>query len=208
MGMKKEFDWAVFVRLVKQVIDFKTKTSFTYVNADAWEEVLYFSLRKMGENPEWTLGSHAKGADIKTKKFAISAKSGKISNGNLEISSYRLTRYENVEQMADFIDDGKNYDFYLCCARTKIAEGGRRYVIYRVPADVFSAKNAKWEDMKLANGKVSGHRCNAKNGVCAKIVTKMSSQLWLSIPLSLCEKILEVEYSKEQIGSDFERIFK
>lgn len=204
--MPKDFNWKLFSTLIKKVIDFKTKTSFTYVNADAWEEVLYFSLKKMGEKPDWRLGSHAKGADITTSRFAISAKSGKISGGSLIISSYRLTRYTNLKQMADFIDDEKNYDFYLCCARNADTNG-RAYAVYKIPSNVFIAKDCVWSELKNKTGKCAGYSCTSKNGVHAEIRKKMSNQLWLSIPLNLCEKILEVNYQNKEIGSEFEKIF-
>ena len=211
--MEGGFDWKMFSQLIKKVLDFKTKTSFTYVNADAWEEVLYFSLKKMGEKAEWTLGSHAKGADIKTERFAISAKSGKIKKGRLELSSYRLTRFDDagkmdVKRMAGFIDDERNYEFYLCCARVNAAGGARRYVVFKVPADILVAKSAEWKEVKDRKGELSKYACNAENGVCAEIRKKMSNQLWLSVPLGLCEKNLEVEYSKDEIGAEFDKVFR
>ena len=204
--MAKVFDWKQFSSLIRKVLDFKTKTSYTYVNADAWEEVLYFSLKKMGENPDWTLGSHAKGADIKTKRFSVSAKSGQIGNGHLIISSYRLTRFKNITEMVNFIDDEINYDFYLSCARHSDSDG-REYNVYKIPATVFVAKGSKWAVLKSKSGKPSGYYCNSKNGVRAEIRAKMSNQLWLSIPLSLCEKILEVRYAQNEVGSEFDKIF-
>lgn len=206
--MSQNFDWDKFSKLIKKVIDFKTKTSYTYVNADAWEEVLYFSLKKMGENPDWNMGSHEKGADIKTKKFAISAKSGKIQEDKLILSSYRLTRYTAINQMANFIDDEQNYDFYLCCARQETETGGRKYVVFKIPADIFEAKKVNWEKLVKKDGEYVGYYCDTPKGVHAEIRKKMSNQLWLNVPLTLCEKILEIDYSQEEIGSEFDKIFE
>ena len=197
--MTKEFNWKRFVDLIKKVIDYKTKTSYTYINADAWEEVLVFALQKMGEKPDWRLGSHAAGVDIKIPAFAISAKSGKVSNEHLTISSYRLTRFDSLDKMINFIDD-TNFDFYLCCARSQ-TDKHRSYTVYKMPANIFSAKDCKWKKDS------SNYHCVSKNGVHARIVFKMSNQLWLDIPLSQCQKILEVSYETKEIASEFQKIF-
>lgn len=205
---KKSFDWGKFRIFLKKVIEFKSRISFIYINADSWEESIYFALKKMGENPDWQLGSHAKGADVKTTKFAISAKSGSVRNGDLTISSYRLTRYKTIAEMTDFINKEINYDFYLCCARRETTNGGREYGIFKINSSVFRPKIQDWQEAKNKNGERSGWVCKLMNGVGGRIVFNMSNQLWLDIPLNLCEKLFSVEFTRTQLGADLERIFE
>jgi hypothetical protein len=202
------FDWEKFKFFLKKVIEFKSKTSFIYVNADNWEESIYFALKKMGEEPDWKLGSHAKGRDVKTLKFAISAKSGSIKNDYLTISSYRLTRFETIKEMTNFIKDEINYDFYLCCVRSEFKDGSREYGIYKINSTVFKPNSKDWTEYKSKTGKKAGWECSLKNGVNAKIVINMSNQLWIDIPVNLCKKLFNIHFTKEQIGSNIDDIFK
>ncbi|OIO21067.1 hypothetical protein COV61_01220 [Candidatus Micrarchaeota archaeon CG11_big_fil_rev_8_21_14_0_20_47_5] len=206
--MAQNFDWKTFKLFLKKVIVFKSKTSFIYINADGWEEAIFFALKKMGENPEWRLGSHEKGADVKISKFAISAKAGKIENGHLTLSSYRLTRYKNIAEMTKFINGEINYDFYLCCARIRLGDGGRKYSVFRVPSSVFKPRAEGWKKYQNKNGDEAGWQYIQTNGVNARIVRKMSNQLWMDIPLKLCEELFSVSFSKNELGSDLEQIFE
>ena len=200
------FNWDIFTELLKKVITFKTKTSFIYVNAENWEEAIFLALKRMNEDPDWKLGSHAKGTDIKTKKFAISAKSGSIEGGYLRISSYRLTRYKDINEMNNFINK-IDYDYYLCCARNDTKDGGREYIIYLINSSVFRPRVSDWKPYKNKNGKVAGYACNIQNGTKGKIVYNMSNQLWIDIPLKLCRKLFEVRFKTDEIGSDLDKIF-
>tara|TARA_Y100000310_G_scaffold335884_1_gene419021 strand:- start:1246 stop:1929 length:684 start_codon:yes stop_codon:yes gene_type:complete len=204
------FDWDTFSAKLKKLIEYSSKISVVAINADRWEELLYAVLCNMNETfeggkPRWILGSHKPGTDIWIDKFAISAKSGNLQNNNLIISSYRLTRFNDIEEMKDFIDspEGKNYDIYLCCARTDNRNGSRTYTVFLVDADVFHANELNWEDMHLRNGgSHSGWRGTNNEGVKVEIRRKMSNQLWLSLPLNLCNKLVEITISKENLGSE------
>lgn len=201
----EEFDWKKTSELLKKLLKFNSKNSITPINADRWEELIYNTLKFMGEKTKWNLGSHQPGADIWTDKFAISAKSGKIQDNNIVMSSYRLTRFDDIEEMKKFIDskEGKNFDFYLCCVRTENPNGSRIYDIYFVDADVFHASDLDWEDMYLRGGKThSGWRGINERGIKVEIRRKMSNQLWMYIPLELCKKLLEVTISREELGSE------
>lgn len=171
------------------------------INSDRWEEFIFTTLRDMGEayqgsEPKWVRGSHAPGADVWTDKFAISAKSGSLKNGFLVLSSCRLTRFKNLEEMIMFLDgpSGKNFDFYLCCARVE-TKSELTYQVYKVPVDVFVASSVDWRKTK------SGWDGSSSNGVIASIVKKMSNQLWLNIPIGLCEKITEFKISLSDLGA-------
>ena len=205
-----DFDWNGFSDKLKKLIAYSSKISVVAINADRWEELIYAVLCSMnrkfkGGKPKWILGSHKPGADIWIDEFSISAKSGNIQNSNLIVSSYRLTRFGNLDEMKEFIDspEGKNYDIYLCCARKDHANGSRTYTVFLVDANIFHAKDLDWEDMHLRDdGSHSGWRGTNNEGIKVEIRRKMSNQLWLSIPIRLCSKLLEITISKDDLGSE------
>lgn len=197
----KQFDWKVFSRLIRNSFHFFSKHSRVPINADRWEELIFTTLRDMketyqGGEPKWVRGSHAPGADVWTDKFAISAKSGALKNGFLVLSSCRLTRFKSLEEMIAFLDGpaGKNFNFYLCCARVE-TNHELTYRVYKVPVEVFVASSMDWRKTK------SGWEGRDTNGVRASIVKKMSNQLWLNIPIGLCEEITEFKISLSDLGA-------
>ncbi len=202
------FGWDTFSKYLKKLILFTSKTTIVPINADRWEELIYVTLKHMGKNPRWNLGSHAPGADIWIDEFAISAKSGNIQKNYLIISSYRLTRFNNLNEMISFIDgsEGKNYDVYLCCARKDLKNGNRIYKVFLIDADTFKASELKWEEMfPKKGGSPSGWRGTNRNGIKVEIRKKMSNQLWISLPINLCDEILHIEIKKNELGSDAEK---
>lgn len=198
-----EFDWERFSEILRQLIISNSYLSRTPINADRWEEIIYKTLKQMNEKyndleePKWILGSHAPGADVWIDKFSISAKSGNIKNNTLVISSYRLTRFRTLDEMIRFIDNaGKNFDIYLCCARIEKSDGSRIYQIYVIDSSLFSAANLEWSETPSGWEGIDNDR-----EITVKIQKKMSNQLWMAIPLSLCNKILEVEINVKDLGS-------
>lgn len=210
------FDWNKFSEKLKKLFEFDCENTRVAINADRWEEFIYIVLKNMGEkykggDPKWILGSHQPGTDIWIDKFFISAKSGNIQNNNLIISSYRLTRFNNLEEMKKFIDSstGKNFDIYLCSARIDQKNGDRVYKIFIVDANIFQAKKLQWEDMFLKNGNGhSGWRGTNNQGIKVEIRKKMSNQLWLSIPLRMYNLLFEVTMLKDKMGSGADKILK
>lgn len=210
------FNWEEFSIKLKKLFEFDCANTRVAINADRWEEFIYIVLKNMGEkyeekNPKWILGSHQPGADMWIDKFSISAKSGKIQNGCLEISSYRLTRFKNIEEMKKFIDSpmGKNFDIYLCSARTDQKNGDRIYRIFLIGANIFQAKKLKWKDMHLKNGvDHSGWRGTNNKGIKVEIRRKMSNQLWMTIPLRMCNLLFEITMSKDKMGSGADKVLK
>ena len=200
-GSKVKFDWTAFSKLIRNSFHFFSKHSRVPINADRWEELIFTTLRDMGETyqggePKWVRGSHAPGADVWTDKFAISAKSGSLKNGFLVLSSCRLTRFKKIEEMIAFLDGhvGKNFDFYLCCARVE-TKSEMIYQVYKVPAEVFVASSIGWKKTR------SGWEGSSSNGVRASIVKNMSNQLWLNVPIGLCEEITEFKISLSDLGA-------
>ena len=112
------------------------------------------------------------------------------------LSSCRLTRFKNIEEMIAFLDGqaGKNFDFYLCCARVE-TKSEMIYQVYKVPAEVFVASSMGWKKTR------GGWEGSSSNGVAATIVKNMSNQLWLNVPIGLCGKITEFKISLSDLGA-------
>jgi len=208
---KKEilsFDWDTFSLNLEKLIKFHSLNSVVPINADRWEEIVNATLNFMGRNPKWNQGSHSAGADIWIEAFVISAKSGKVSNDNLIISSYRLTRFGNLEKMKEFIDGkGKNFDIYLCCAKID-NKTERVYKVFLIGADTISAKKTNWSKSYNKKKLHSGWEGSDNQGILLRIVKKMSNQLWMEVPLKLCNEILEVKINNKDLGSKIEEPLK
>lgn len=202
------FDWDAFSLNLAKLIKFHSLNSVVPINADRWEEIVNAILTFMGKNPSWNQGSHSAGADIWTKEFIISAKSGKVINDKVNISSYRLTRFKDLEEMKGFIDGGgKNFDIYLCCARTD-SKTKRIYKIFLIGADTISAKRIGWSNSYNKKDKHSGWQGIDNLGISLKIVKNMSNQLWMEVPLNLCNEILTVKIDKRDLGIKVEEPLK
>lgn len=200
-----QFNWHEFKTHLDKLLSGISKNTITPINGDRWEEVIYVVLKHMNLNPKWNLGSHKPGADLWFNDFSISAKSGNFQNGNLIISSYRLTRFEELEQMIEFIDsdDGKNYDVHMCCARTDFDNGSRNYKVYLLDAHLFKATEMEWNEMQgVRAGGTTGWRGIHENGITVEIRKKMSNQLWLYYPLRLCNLITDITIQKAELGSE------
>lgn len=142
-------------------------------------------------------------AIINKKEVKISAKGGIIKNNILSVSSYRLTSFNNLRDKLNFVKQQHiNFDFYLICAREVRKDQTINYLVIKTsptklapPAmlDERSWKRTK-NGYELKGGTVKFN---------AKIVSKMSDQLWYSIPLSYFsdnEKIVNVSISKKELG--------
>lgn len=197
----KPLDWEVFGDRVKELLEFASKSTSARVNAERWEEIIFYVLKGMGkkykgEYPKWEMGSHSPGADIWIDDLAISAKAGSVKNDILTLSSYRLTRFVTLRDMKNFIDeDEKRFDVYLCCAQSDDVKGNRIYQVFVVPSNIFQADDAEWTESN------SSWHGTGLNGVVVDIHKKMSNQLWIKIPLKLCTLIKEVSIPKKSLGT-------
>jgi hypothetical protein len=210
----QDFDWLEFTKRLEKLIAYVSSATRTPINGELWEEVIYHTLRSMGSKyqgggPKWVSGSHAPGADLWIDEFGISAKAGNIKNDRLVISSYRLTRFADLESMIAYIDGpGKNFDIYLCCARIDTANQ-RTYNVFVVPNDAFAASELKWTELlSQKDNKISGWRGINDQGVIVSIYKSMSNQLWIELPLSACRSLLQVNIPKASLGQSLEAILK
>lgn len=196
-----------FSEIVGKLIQFKTETTRVPIKDTSWEELIWAALVYMygDKNVEWNSQSHEKSVDIKAridgKTYKISAKGGVIKNNILAVSSYRLTSFNSIKDKLDFIKrQHKNFDYYLICAR-EIHKDQIKYTVIKTsskkfaPARMLNGNN--WRKTK------SYYEFSKNSDFGAKIVFKMSHQLWYSIPLSYFsknEKIVEVSISKDKLG--------
>lgn len=217
MGKISKINWQRFKELVSKLIRYKTQTTSVPVRAESWEEVIYAVLLYMEYKVVWEPTSHAKGVDIKVEingdELGISAKGGKVVTNDrnlLTISSYRLTRYGGIESMLEFLrENAEEIDIYLICAREE--KGANvQYRVFKitahalVPAEMLDSSN--WREDNQAWVLTEG----TKKGLEARIVKKMSNQLWYTISLNYppLETLVEVTISKKEIGVALVEVLK
>jgi len=196
-----------FSVIIKELIKIKSITSKVPIKAESWEELIWATLAFMfGDNKiNWNPQSHEKSIDIKVKInddiLKISAKAGEIKKNRIAISSYRLTTYGNLGDKLKFIKrQHNNFDFYLICARKLIKETITYYVIKAssdklAPQWLTSENN--WIETK------NGYELKKGFGFDARIVFKMSHQLWYYIPIdyfSFQDRIVKIAIPLKYLG--------
>lgn len=212
--MIKNINWENFKKYIAELIRFKSKTTFTPINAESWEELIYVALVCMeyGDKVEWKLGSHEKGVDLKVKLngkvISISAKATKVKKTRgkeyISISSYRLTRYRTLDEMLNFLnEESRKLDFYLLCIREEKGKNLIYKVLKVAPKDIFPSPflmPQNWE--QYTGGWKTKDNLSKQWGLSANIVRKMSNQLWITIPLNLInlKQLTSVEVPKEELG--------
>jgi hypothetical protein len=177
-----------FSVLVARLIEYRAGVSKVPIMAQSWEEIIWATLAYLFGEDEvaWDPQSHEQSIDIRVgigaRILNISAKAGQIRNGVLTVSSYRLTSFISLAQMLDFVrDQHSNFDLYLICAR-ELRKTDVSYMVFQVPSQrlcpvEFTAVH-NWEKTN------AGYNLRIDVGFNAKIVFKMSNQLWYSIPLN------------------------
>ena len=203
------FDTKKFSKLIGKLIEFKSGVTKLPIKATSWEELIWAALVFMyGDgNVDWDSQSHEKSVDIKVKVNGrvskISAKGGAIKEGLLTVSSYRLTTFNKLKDKLNFIkNQHKNFNFYLICAREiNQANKTTNYIVIKTPATklapVAMLDEKNWKKTK------GGYEFKLGTGFDAKIVSKMSSQLWYTIPVSYFskrEKIVSTSIPDKELG--------
>lgn len=204
----EKFNSKKFSRIIEKLIEFRAGTTRLPIKDVGWEELIWAALVFMygGKNVEWDSQSHTKSVDLKVeidgKLLQISAKGGIIKNGALSVSSYRLTTFNNLSEKLKFIgNQHAHFDFYLICAREEESATTIRYSVIKVPASKFAPLwMLQMRNWKKTNG---GYELKEGLGFAAKIVSKMSNQLWYSIPLEYfahSEILATISLPKESLG--------
>lgn len=183
-----------FSDAIGKLIKFKSGITTIPIKDTSWEELIWAALVFMFGNSkvEWNSQFHEKSVDIKAQinksLLKISAKGGIIKNNILVVSSYRLTTFNKLEDKLNFIKtQHSNFNFYLICAREidKVKKT-INYLVLKVP----STKLAPTSMLKTGSWKRNrtGYALKNNSPFGAKIVFKMSNQLWYFIPLNYFSK--------------------
>jgi hypothetical protein len=186
--IKNRLDNQQFSEIIQALIKFRSENTTIKIGDVSWEELIWATLVFMfgKDDVGWKSASHEKSVDIRVKiggkPLKISAKGGKIDNGMLILSSYRLTTFNNLNEKLKFIrNQHSNFNFYFICAK-EIKDENIIYHIIKVPskrlAPSWLTKTDNWTKTKNAYELKKGF------GFSAKIVYKMSNQLWYSIPIN------------------------
>ena len=196
-----------FSNLLQRLIEFKSGITKVPIRAESWEELIWATLVFMfgEEKVNWDPQSHEKSVDIKVKLnsniLKISAKAGEIKKGMIAISSYRLTTFNKLREMLQFIKEQHNsFDFYLICVR-EIKRNTITYHVIKTPSDKLAPRWLVTEDNWISTK--HGHTLKDGLGFKANIVFKMSNQLWYSIPIdyfSPAEHIVNITIPLKELG--------
>jgi len=181
-------NWTRFSSLLEKLLEFKTSTTKVPIKDISWEELIWATLAFLfnEQNVEWDPQSHSKSVDIVARvdrqDVRISAKAGILERDIINISSYRLTTFSTINDMLNFIaEQHANFDYYLICAREEMSDG-MRYSVFKISssrlAPPWLVTPANWVET------TSGYQLKDGFGFKAKIVLKMSNQLWYTIPKS------------------------
>jgi|GEM_PF-2478340 hypothetical protein len=204
-------DWRKFGKLVQRVIKFRAGVSKTPIKADSWEELIWAVMVTIygQDQVKWDPQSHRKGVDLTAKingeTIRISAKATEIKRGHLSLSSYRLTRYGQLQEMLDFIREQhtKQIDVYLVCARQEV-DKGVRYVVFKIKPNNLAPEpllmGSNWT--KTKDGFVLRDDIVKKVGFSCRIVSKMSNQLWYDIPVHalFLQQVVDIVIPEADLG--------
>ena len=190
-----------FIKCFEQHVENRLEQSKIKITDLVLEELISFALEDSDNNHVYESGSHTAGRDIRfvdDDEGDKSVKSGKLTDESLTISSFRLSRYKDLKDMLNFIDnDGKNFDFYYVLGR-KETRDVINYVFYMIPSDIFTSTKMKWEDTySTRSGKHSGWKTIDDSPIKLKIVDNMSSQLWIDIDRKFVDKFKYFEIKKD-----------
>ena len=161
-----------------------------------WEEILFKSLKKVGDNgATWDAGSHAIGADVTNSKYGdISCKTGaktyvkKLDSTFIKINGSRTTKHKTIEEKKKFFAIKKE-DVYFCLARNKKEwEFGQKKYYLSIFKTLNHAK-LEWKETFGKNGKSTGWSASSDEMKC-KISKSMSDQLWTEVK----EDYIDAEY--------------
>lgn len=193
-----------------------TITGYHLLNEDiirhaVWEHINKQVYNNLGvEVMETANNGHAPGMDIVCAEGRLSNKTSNLSVSkgvtSTSISSYRLGKEINhkaentQEQICEFINSKKNFDFYSLLTHREVEGGKVEYRWYMIPSSHPSVNpdTYTWEKVygKTARTKgiFTGWQTDSVNGSSMSITFSMSSQLWMKVDLTNMD-----EYIRESI---------
>jgi hypothetical protein len=164
-----------------------------YVKAEYWESIASSSLGTVG----WIPNNHNPNEDLKTKFEGLkepSLKSGVIKEGVLNFSSHRMSKYETLDEMIEFLEN-RTYDSFLFLSRDEKIKN--KYLICYMPSKLLKYSEFDWKEKvgvrKGTKGKQTGWTgISSDRNISVQINFKMSNQLWVDVNLSLITIVKEI----------------
>ncbi|MEM0325719.1 MAG: hypothetical protein QW733_01625 [Desulfurococcaceae archaeon] len=210
-----QINWNELARILEELIKFYTSIHMIPITADNWEELVWATLAFMygEEKIDWTPRSH-RDTDIIVKvnnyHYRIGLKAGVIKRNKkgqefLELSSFRLTTYEKLEdKLQDAYNRNKKNDFYLICGRLEEASA-IEYRVYIIDSQhLFPSLMCNpdlWQlDSKAKKWVFTQHQSLGFARV--EIIRKMSDQLWYEIPVKHqnLKELLKIRVNRRDLG--------
>jgi hypothetical protein len=157
---------------------------------DHMEFLLKKSFHELGVNCEKTT-AHKVGTDLIVKwdneqELKISMKSGKEKEDVLELSSFRTTSQNTLPEKIKYCQVNLSNDDLIISVLARPVENGIRYQVLAINTQLLNLEQLEWKPEVNAKGK---ENFVASGKFEAKIVTSMSGQLWLSLPMSFTKTI-------------------
>jgi len=153
-----------------------------------WEEINSNVVSSYHEVSDQANGNHTSGIDNRFDDWRISNKSVKVTNGNMNMSSYRLTSVTtpnnlgNIDGITSEIENRDNsFDYYSILSREDVGRN-MKYEWYVIPKDfhLFDCNKYAWEPKIGQRGAGQGNQVGWKSRYM-DITFSMSSQLWFHI---------------------------
>lgn len=189
----------IFTEQIKQSFEDKIKKHHElypiplYIRAEYWEYIVS-SVFKV---PNWIANNHNPNEDMNTEHNGMekpSLKSGVIKQDIINFSSHRMSQYNTLDEMIEFLDN-RTYDSFLFLARDEKIEN--KYLICYMPSKLWKYSEFNWKPIigiqKRTKGKQMGWNGVSQDGnVSVNIRFSMSNQLWLDVNRNLLTIIQEI----------------
>lgn len=164
-----------------------------YIKAEYWESIASSSLGSIG----WVPNNHNPNEDLNTKHDGLkkpSLKSGVIKGDILNFSSHRMSKYNTLDEMIEFLDN-RTYDSFLFLSRDE--KINNKYLICYMSSKLWKYSEFNWKPKvgvrKGTKGNQTGWIGVSQDGsVSVQINFKMSNQLWVDVNLNLITIIKEI----------------
>lgn len=160
------------------------------VKSTYWEEILYRSLKSIGEAPEWNCGSHNIAYDLLLNGVKISCKSGTPTKTHLKFSGYRLTSHKTLSDKIRFITSHNQCVHVFLSSIIDKKTNTVTYKLFSIDAIRIPYNSMKWEEQEKRY--VGEH-----NDYKADIVKSMSDQLWTRVPIIKLTKHFEIDITNK-----------
>jgi hypothetical protein len=192
--MKKIFDKNVLQSFEEKILQHHVLYPEIPNKAEYWECIAKNCLGAK----DWIPNNHNPNEDLVTEHVGLkkpSLKSGIISGSRMVFSSHRMSKFDNLNEMLDFLDS-RTYDSYLFLSRNE-GENNQKYSICYMPSNLWNFSDLTWEPIigvKGKNkGKQQGWKSNSSDGkISLKIQFSMSNQLWVDVDISLITLLKEI----------------